>query len=124
MTDESRDPAASLGSIAWTDVTEDHLRGDGGERWLRVIDDECWISVLHRMTGFGYMEWETAIVFRIAEGSRPKRWASDDRDVLIIRGDWRDELAEMPKERLRGWYEENICGNRNSIETVIEALKQ
>ena len=124
MTDNARDPAGSLGSIAWRDVTEPHVRDDGGERWVRVIDDKCWISVLHRMTGFGYMEWETAIVFIIDDGSRPKRWPSDDRDVLIIRGDWRDELAGMPKDRLREWYADRIDGNRNSIETVIEAMKQ
>jgi hypothetical protein len=83
-----------MSETAWRDVTQDCLRDEGGERWLRAIDDECFITVLHRMTGFGYMEWETFIVFRT--------------DTLLIRGDWRDELAEMPKERLRSWYDENI----------------
>lgn len=70
------------------------------------------------------MEWETAIVFMIQPGSRPKRWESDDRDCLIIAGDRRKELNDMPKEQLRQWYADNIDGNRNSMETIIHALKQ
>src|SRR6266404_4900368 len=85
----------------------------GGERWLRSIDPKCWISVLYRRTGFGWMEWETAIVFIIEPGSRPKRFESDDQDCLIIAGDRREELALMPKEQLREWYRNNIEGNRN-----------
>ena len=86
----------------WKEVT---TKGEEGERWVRALDDKCWISVLHRRTGFGWMAWETAIVFLIEEGSRPKRWASDDRDVLLVAGDWREELGSMPKESLRAWYE-------------------
>ncbi len=108
----------------FVEVTDAHEREYGGERWMRRIDPKCWISVLHRRTGFGWMEWETAIVFIIEEGSRPKRWESDDRDCLIIAGDRRDELASMPKEQLREWYATNINGNRNSMETVLEAVKQ
>ena len=108
----------------FTEVTDNYERQQGGERWLRRIDDKCWVSVLHRLTGFGYMEWETAIVFLIEEGSRPKRWASDDRDCLIIRGDWREELATMPKEHLRDWYAAHIDGNRNSMETIIHEARQ
>jgi hypothetical protein len=91
-----------MNNNTWKEVTTD---GEEGERWVRVIDDKCWISALHRRTGFGWMAWETAIVFLIEEGSRPKRWASDDRDVLIVAGDWRDELGLLPKESLRAWYE-------------------
>ena len=75
------------------------------------------------MTGFGWMEWETAIVFIIEDGSRPKRWKSDDRDCLIIGGDRREELATMPKEQLRQWYEDNINGNRNSMGTLLHAIR-
>ncbi len=108
---------------AFVECTKDHEREQGGERWIRNVDPKCWISVLHRRTGFGWMEWETAIVFIIEEGSRPKRWESDDRDCLIIAGDRREELAEMPKEQLRQWYQENIEGNRNSMETLLVNLK-
>jgi hypothetical protein len=99
-------------------------RDDGEERWIRRIDDKCWISALYRRTGFGWMEWETAIVFIIESGSRPKRWESDDRDCLIIGGDRREELANMPKEELRDWYAANIDGNRNSMETILCQLKE
>lgn len=107
----------------WVEITNHYERKHGGERWIRRIDSKCWISVLHRMTGFGHMEWETALVFIIEEGSRPKRWEGDDRDCLIIGDDWRDELAEMPKEQLRAWYAAHIDGHRNSMETIIHALK-
>ena len=110
-------------SASFVDVTDDYEREQDGERWLRRIDPKCWISALYRRTGFGWMEWETAIVFIIEEGSRPKRWGSDDRDCLIIGGDRREELATMPKEQLRDWYAANIDGNRNSMETVLHALK-
>jgi len=107
----------------WEECTDSFTRETGGERWIRKIDPTCWISVLHRLTGFGYMEWETAIVFKLEPGSRPRRFGPDDLDVLIIRGDHRDTLATMPKEELRKWYESNIEGNRNSMESLIQSLK-
>lgn len=116
--------APTAGSAAFVECTADYERENGGERWIRRIDPKCWISALYRRTGFGWMEWETALVFVIEPGSRPKRWESDDRDVLIIAGDRREELATMPKEQLRDWYAANIGGNRNSMETLIHALKQ
>jgi hypothetical protein len=114
----------TLTQSSFVDVTDDYERSQGGERWLRQIDPRCWISVLLRRTGFGYMEWETAIVIKIDTGSRPKRWATDDRDCLIIAGDRREELAKMPKEQLREWHAAHIDGNRNSMDTVLNALKQ
>lgn len=107
----------------WEDVTSPDQRERDEERYLLRVDPTCWISALHRMTGFGYMEWETALVFLIEPGSRPKRWNSDDRDVLIIRGDWRDELTTVPKNQLRAWYAARIDGNRNSMETILHAMK-
>ena len=108
--------------MTWQDVTQDWQRDEGGERWLRQIDERCWISVLHRLTGFGHWEWETAIVFVIEEGSRPKRWESDNRDVLIVQGDWREELADMPKDRLRQWYEDHGATNRTSMDAALTWL--
>ena len=52
------------------DVTADWQQRENEKRYLRVIDDRCWISVLYRLTGFGYYEWETAIVF-VAEVPEP-----------------------------------------------------
>lgn len=111
-------------SEPWEDVTRDTQRAIGEERWLRRIDPNCFISVLYRQTGFGWMEWETALIFIIEEGSRPKRFESDDRDMLMIAGDRREELATMPKDQLRQWYADNIDGNRNSFETLMEAATE
>lgn len=103
------------------ECTEQWDRENGGQRFVRSIDKDCWISVLHRMTGFGYMEWETALCFNHEVVGRPRTW--QDRDTLIIAGDRREELATMPKEQLRQWYADNIDGNRNSMETLLETLK-
>ena len=101
------------------EVTTDWQQREGEERYLRIIDDRCWISVLHRLTGFGYWEWETAIVF-VADVPQPTH---KDREFLMIRGDWRDELNDMPKEQLRDWYAARIDGNRNSWDTLMQAIE-
>lgn len=107
----------------FVDITDDYNREKGEKRWIRRIDPKCWITVHHRPIVFGWMEWETALVFIIEPGSRPKRWERDDRDCFIIAGDHREELANMPKEQLRAWYAANIDGNRNSMETLIHKVK-
>lgn len=111
-----------MNETIWEEVTNAYERESGGERWLRTIDLKCWISVLHRRTGFGYMEWESAIVFIHDVIDRPLKWS--DRDVLIIAGDRRDELETMPKEQLRQWYADNIDGNRNSMETLLHTVAE
>ena len=103
----------------FVEVTSEIQEREGEERHLRSIDDRCWISVLHRWTGFGYMEWETAIVF-VADVPQPTH---KDREQLIIRGDWRNELNDMPKEQLRDWYAARIDGNRNSWDTFMRAIE-
>lgn len=107
----------------WEEVTDNFDREHDGERWLRRIDSHCWISALYRLTGFGYHEWETAIVFRkqLPEGQK-ETWK--DRDVLIIAGDRREELGNMPKEKLREWYDNNIKGNKCSFDTKLENLQE
>jgi hypothetical protein len=67
------------------------------------------------------MEWETALVFRTIPTDRKETWK--DREVLIIAGDRRQELNDMPLEQLKPWYYANIEGNRNSMESLIKALK-
>lgn len=106
----------------WHEVTDAGEREQGGERWVRNVDATCWISVLHRLTGFGWMEWETALVFLHVVTDRPRTW--EDRDCLIIVGDQRATLTRMPREALRPWYDAHIEGNRNSCETLLEALRQ
>jgi len=107
----------------WKDVTSNRQKRDNEKQYLRQIDSKCWISVLYRKTGFGWPEWETALVFMLEPDDRVRRGEWDDRDCLIIRGDWREELATMPKCELKEWYKSNINGNKNSIETLLEALK-
>ncbi len=106
------------------DVTDDYNREEGGERHIRTLSDTCWISVLHRRTGFGngIMEWETAINFLLPVEGRARKW--NDRDCLIIAGDRRAELETMPESELRTWYAANIEGNRNMMETILHAVKE
>ena len=99
----------------WQDVTTDYQRSIGDERYIRTIDANCWISVFHRMTGFGYREWETAIVMR----DEPEK----AKQFRIIEGDRREELATMPKSELAAWYDANIEGHRNSFESILDAVR-
>ena len=103
-----------MDSEIWKNVTSRYQKDDGygEERWVRAVDENCWVSVRHRMTGFGYMEWETAICTR----------NSGDQTTNIIRGDWREELSYMNRDELLEWFLLNIDGNRNSMETILEAL--
>lgn len=103
----------------FVEVTSELQEREGEERYVRTIGDRCWISVLYWLTGFGYREWETAIVF-IADVPQPTH---EDREFLIIGGDWRNELDDMPKEQLRDWYAAHIEGNRNSWDTLMKALE-
>ena len=110
-----------MNETSFTNCTDDRQHDDGEERWIRHLDENCWISVLYRRTGFGWFEWETALVFlHDVQGRKP---TINDRDCLIIAGDRRAELASMTKDKLREWYASNIDGNRNSMETVLEALR-
>ena len=106
--------ATEANEAVWKDVTNVYLAADGGERYVRTLSTDCWISVLYRLTGFGYHEWETAICFR----------NGDEQETLIIAGDRREELATMPREKLRQWYADNIEGNRNSFDSVMQAIKE
>jgi hypothetical protein len=105
----------------YVDVTSDYERavGYGEERWVRTFDSRHWISVSYRMTGFGWMEWETALCI-VADVPNPT-WK--DRDCLIIAGDRREELEGVEPADWRQWYADRIDGSRNSFETVLEAIK-
>lgn len=102
----------------FVDVTSEWQSRDGERRFLRIIDDRCWVSALYRKTGFGWFEWETAIVFVMTDADS----GPGSREVLIIGGEWRRELNDMPKEQLRDWYAANIDGNRNSMDTLMQSL--
>lgn len=70
--------------LDWTDVTIPSDRDEGGWRIWASLDHPDWagISILHRLTGFGYMETETALV------------PSDlrKRNTVMCQGDIRDNL--------------------------------
>lgn len=93
-----------MNNFTEVDRQKDGLTRPYEERWIR------------------HVEWETALVFLhdLPEGQKP---TYSDRDCLIIAGDRREELNDMPKEQLRDWYAQNIDGNRNSMETIIEVLR-
>lgn len=74
----------------------------GTERWGREIDPLTWISVIHRLHGAGFWHYETAIVFKHPVEGRARTYK--DADFLILDGDHREELDQMPKEQLREWY--------------------
>lgn len=100
------------------DRTEDYSRNEGGERHVRTVSENCWIGVLHRMTGFGYMEWETAICF-----TDPTTRKHVEGSPFIVRGDWRDELANMPEGDLLQWYDGKIGDNPIMFDALLGALK-
>lgn len=94
------------------EVTEEWDRRNGGERHIRRLSDKAWISVLFRMTGYGWMVWETAFV-KIREDGDPlkyKRGKWDDRELLMVAGDYRDELNDLGEAEVRKWFE-----NKDSI---------
>jgi hypothetical protein len=103
----------------WVNVTESYQEQNREERWLRQVNDNCFVSVLYRLTGFGYREWETAIVI-----IRPIKDLGEgkERDLLMIAGDRRSELETMDQQELVDWYYQNIEGNKNSFDTLIDNL--
>ncbi len=107
----------------WENVTAPFQVENDEERYIRRVDETCFVSALYRLTGFGYYEWETAIVVDnpVAEGVRR---TYKDRDCWIIGGDRRDELGNMSKDELLKWYDANIEGNKNSFETMLNNIQQ
>ena len=101
-----------------------HEEKFGGGRWARMISEDFWISVVHRMTGFGYMEWETAVC-RIRDDGDPLKFARgkwDDRICEIIQGDHRDELSATSERETTAWASKN-CGYKNSFEIILSAIE-
>lgn len=78
----------------------------GTERWIRDIDPLTWISVIRRLSGLGWWHYETAIVFKHPVEGRARTWK--DQDFLVLFGDFREELDQLPKEQLREWYAAKI----------------
>lgn len=112
-------------TTGFKEVTDHWGKESGGKRYLRSLSPDFWVSVLYRRTGFGYWEWETTIV-RILDDKDPKKYARgewDDRELLTVRGDHRETLNNKTEEEIMVWYQEN-SHNKNSFETLIDALKE
>lgn len=85
---------------AFADVTSPEQRHRGEEHWRRQVSPDCQVSVLRRWTLSGRLEWETAIISALGPDS-------DALECLLLAGDWRTVLADLPQDRLRGWYKAN-----------------
>lgn len=110
---------------AFEEVSDKWDKEEGGERHIRRLSERFWVSVLHRMTGFGDWEWETAIII-VRDDSDPKKYARgkwDDRECLIVRGDYREALADKSECEILEWYAEH-SGERNSMETLLAAMSE
>jgi|TARA_R110000851_G_scaffold262793_1_gene415279 hypothetical protein len=117
---QTTDNEHSGATACYVDATSDDQRAEGGIRVVRTFDDRHWISVSYRRTGFGWMEWETALCI-VADVPNPT-WK--DRDCLIIAGDRRNELADIDPADWREWYAARIDGNRNSMEAILNAASE
>ena len=89
-------------------VTVNDTGGDN-QRFVRTVSDNMWVSVLHRRTGFGWWEWETAICTHAP------------RTCNIVMGDRREELASMNEVELMEWYESHKA-EKNSMESLLDVL--
>ena len=114
---------ATASCSPFEEVSDAYDKETGSERHIRQLSERFWVSVLHRLTGFGYWEWETAIVI-IRCDNDPKKYAQgkwDDRECLIVRGDHREALADKSEREIIEWYAEH-SGERNSMETLLAAI--
>lgn len=103
----------------WQDVTSESMRreGYGEKRYLKKYGAGTFVSVLYRMTGFGYMEWETAICFHPAH--RKYNWK--EKKLFMVRGDRREELDNLKACQLMQWYRHHQC-ERNSFDTLVDRI--
>ena len=74
-------------------VRVDNTNAGGNERFVRTVSDNVWVSVLHRLTCFGWWEWETAICTK------------EPRTFNVVTGDRRAELESLPESEVLAWYE-------------------
>ena len=119
MTTELSDGKATVDDMNtdWKDVSSDFDGKTGGERWLRDVSDDCYVSVLYRMTGFGYMEWETAIIVRHPVVGRKRTF--EDQDLYMIGGDHREALTGLSRQEVLAWREKQV----NQLTTFDRAMR-
>jgi len=76
----------------WKDVTSEYNREEDGWRFVRTVSDNCFISVLKRMTGFGFHEIETAFKFKELNGEYDK--------FILILGDHREATTNLTEDEV------------------------
>ena len=67
------------------------------KRWVRVVEDDCYISVLRSPYAGGFFAYETAIVFAPAYHHPP---LLGQNQVLKLQGDHRAALNKKSKEEV------------------------
>ena len=88
------------------------VNGCGDEqRFVRIVSENTWVSVLYRRTGFGFSEWETAIC------------TQEPRTCNIVLGDRREELADLNEDELMAWYDAHKS-ETNSFDSIMRELKK
>ena len=111
--------------MSWENVSAEWETETGGERWLLSLTPTSWVSVLHRLTGFGWWEWETAYI-RIREDGDPLKHARgswDDREQIIIAGDHREAISGMPVDQIPEWFR-NGNHPKNTMGQVLDAMAE
>ena len=84
--------------------------GGHDKRFVRTISDNVWVSVLFRLTGFGWSEWETAICTK------------EPPTCIIVIGDRRTELESLSEADVLVWRDAHQ-DEKNSLETLIGCIK-
>ena len=110
-------------NMNWENVSGAWEEETGGEHWLMHLTYTSWVSVLYRRTGFGWMEWETAYV-RMREESDPLKYARgswDDREQIIIAGDHRKAISELPIDQIPDYFR-NDSHTKNTMDQLLDSL--
>ena len=68
------------------------------------------------------MESETALRLMLPVEGRERTWRDNTCDIVL--GDHREQFNDMTKEELVKWYMENADVNRNTMETILGAIKE
>ena len=87
------------------------VAAENEHRFIRTVSDNVWVSVLYRLTGFGWYEWETAICTK------------SPHTCTIMRGDRRTELESLSEAEVLAWRDAHQ-DEKNSFETFLDKINQ
>lgn len=99
----------------WRDVTTPDPYDPNGWRYIRTLSDIAWISCLHRLTGFGFMETETAFCYKDPN--------EENQITQIILGDHREALTTLTLDEVIEYFKLPEH-EKNTLATVLDKLKQ